>query len=367
MRRIASALLTVLTATALAACVPGLPALPEGVIYPSITLDETVAADHTVSVDFMFEGTPVTFDLVVDGALYAGASGAQKSVTRFGNARENDWIDDYYPAFIHEPRQNGFYDALIERFRAVRDARGLDADRYAELLAVYAQSITYRTDPVDLSPKFPVETFVDGAGDCDDKTLLLSALLLREGYDVAIMLFEAESHVSLGLRSDDIGYLGTGYAFVETTAPGFVGMVPDELAGGITLSSQPRVFHLGGTTPYGSGSQVRRILDGREEAIARAGALEAEIAQADAELASLEAEVRQTRSTLDQLRSSGRISEYNALVDPYNALIADYNAVTERRNGLADRFNALAVLDRAIVDGLNDRPGTYAKVVATLG
>ncbi len=348
----------------LAGCSVG---LPEGVIYPSITLDQTVTDDIPVTHTFVFEGQQVTLNVTVDGSLYAGAVAAEKTVTRFGNARENDWIEDYWPAFINEEHQEAFYASLLAALRQVRDYAGLDADRYAELMTVYVQSLAYQTDPVDLEPKFPVETFVDGAGDCDDKTLLLAGLLTREGYDVAILMFEPEQHVALGIRSEDIGYLDTGYAFVETTAEGFIGMVPDSFGSGVTLTSEPRVFGVdGGTLAYTAGDEVRAILDGRAEAIARAADLASQIDAADAELASLQAELAAAQAELSSLRSSGRTAEYNAAVPEYNALVDEFNAAADRRNDLANQHNALADLDRLVVEGLHDRAGTYAAVTAAL-
>lgn len=359
----AAALLALVAAALVAAgCAVGFPA---GVVYPSITpqTGEPIVVTH----EFTFEGAPVSISVTVDGGLYAGAAAAEKTVTRFGNARENDWIEDYYPAFVDEEHQEAFYADVLAAFRAARDARALDDDRYAELLTVFAQSLTYRTDPVDLSPKFPVETFVDGDGDCDDKTLLLGALLAREGYDVAILLFEAEEHVSLGIRSTGAGYEGTGYDFVETTAPAFIGMVPDSFAGGITLTSTPRVFRIdGGTRGYGAGDQVRAILEGRRRAIEAGTSLAREIDAADAELSSLEGRVNATRAELDALRSAGRIAEYNARIDAYNALVSTYNTTAAARNALADRYNAMTEVDRLVVEGLDDRAGTYAEVTAAM-
>ena len=357
----------VLTALALAvlAAVGCTGGFPEGVVYPSITpgTGEPIPVTH----EFTFEGAPVSITITVDGGLYAGASAAEKTVTRFGNARENDWIEDYYPAFVSEEHQEPFYDDAMAAFRAIRDARGLDADRYAELLTVFAQSLTYRTDPVDLSPKFPVETFVEADGDCDDKTLLLGALLAREGYDVAILLFEPEEHVALGIRSTGEGYAGTGYDFVETTAPALIGMVPDSFAGGITLTSTPRVFRIdGGTAAYGAGPQVTAILEARRTAIEAGRELEAKIEAADAELVSLEQQVLAARAELDRLKSEGEIAEYNARIDTYNALVDRYNAAVAERNSLAERYNAMSEVDRIVVEGLDDRTGTYARVMAAL-
>ena len=360
MRRhlIAAALLAALLTTG---CIR---AMPEGVIYPSVTLDETVSGTRTVDVAFSFEGEPVTFAVEVDERLYAGASAAVKSVTRFGNARENDWIEDYYPAFVNEPNHDAFFDDLLAELRAVRDARGLDSDRYAELMTVFAQSITYRTDPVDLSPKFPVETLVEGDGDCDDKTLLLAGLLSREGYDVAIMLFEPEKHVALGLKTAGPDYNGSGYAYVETTTGGFIGMVPDELADGATIQSEPRIFRLdGGTIAYTAGDQVAAILAARDRAITEAEAVTAEITDADAVLEATKAEVTAVKAELDALLAAGRVGEYNALVGTYNALVEQYNTAVRERNDLAERYNRMAQVERTVFEGLDDRPGTYAALV----
>lgn len=362
MRRTLTALL--LLPVLLAGCSVG---LPQGVIYPSITLDQSVTDDIPVSRTFAFEGQEVTIEVTVDGSLYAGATAAEKTVTRFGNARENDWIEDYWPAFINEEHQDAFYDSVLAALRQVRDSAGLDADRYAELMTVFVQSLAYKTDPVELEPKFPVETFVDGAGDCDDKTLLLAGLLSREGYDVAILMFEPEKHVALGIRSADIPYRDTGYAFVETTAQGFIGMVPDSFGSGVVLTSEPRVFGVdGGSRAYTAGDEVRAILDGRAEAIARATELASEIEAADVRLAQLQSDLTTAQSELDALRSGGRTAEYNARVPEYNALVDGYNAAADERNALADAHNALADLDRLIVEGLTDRPGTYAAVIAAL-
>lgn len=342
--------------------------LPEGVIYPSITLDESVAYDIPVSVTFTFEGQPVTISVSVDGALYEGADAAEKTVTRFGNARENDWIEDYFPAFVEEEHLLPFYDSLLAELRAVRAARGLDDDRYAELLTVFAQSITYRTDPVDLEPKFPVETFVDGAGDCDDKTLLLAGLLAREGYDVAILLFEPERHVALGIACEDLDYQDTGYAYTETTAQGFIGMVPEEFADGVELESEPRVFAIGsGKRKYTAGDQVSAILEGRERALAQAAALADEIAIADETLRDLEAQVQVERGELNRLQAAGAADAYNRLVPQYNALVDRYNRATEHRNVLAQRHNELATIERIVVEGLTNRVGTFSVVRGKAG
>ncbi len=341
--------------------------LPSGIVYPSITPAADTAGDRTVSHSFRFEGTNRTVTLDVDESVYLGAKAATKSVVRFRGARADDWLESYYPAFIWEEHQDEFFSDLLSAMRSIRAAEQLDVDRYAELLTVFVQSLPYHTDPVDLEPKFPIETFAETAGDCDDKALLLAGLLAREGYDVAIMLFDAEQHVALGLRVDSPGYRGTGYAFVETTAPGLIGMVPDALDGGIELLSAPHVFPVdGGTTRYGADDQVDVILAGLAVASERAEASSREVERADTELRALGVRVEAEADRLDELRSAGKTAEYNAAVPGYNALVAEFNRLAEQRNTVADEHNGWVDLQRFVADNLDDRPAVYRYVTANV-
>lgn len=341
--------------------------LPGGVIYPSITPAQGVDYGIPVTATFDFEGEPVTVGVTVDGALYEGAEDADKTVTRFGKAREHDWIEDYFPAFVEEKQQDPFFDALLAELRRVRDERHLDSDRYVELLTVFVQSIEYRTDPVDLEPKFPVETFVEGNGDCDDKTLLLAGLLTRERYDVAVLLFEDEKHVALGIRCEECDYQGTGYAYTETTAQGFVGMVPERFSDGVRLESQPKVFRIGrGNKTYTAGDEVREILEGREHADALAEELSDKIAEADHTLRELERSLHVQRGELDRLRAAGDWAAYSITVPTYTDLIDRYAEAIEQRNELAAQRDSVVLIPRIVVEGFDDRFGTYSLLKAVL-
>lgn len=351
--------IALLLTAALMACASG---VPDGVIYPSIHPDSAASYDIPVTATFTFEGQPVSITVAVDAGLYTGAAAAEKTVTRFGNARKDDWIEDYFPAFVEEPSQAGFYDALLAELRRVRDERQLDNDRYAELLTVFAQSIAYHTDPDDLEPKFPVETFVDGNGDCDDKTLLLAALLSHEGYDVAVLLFEPEKHVALGIRCEELAYKQTGYAYTETTTQGFIGMIPDSFSGGIELVSDPQVFEIGdGSREYTAGDEVTVILEGRQQAAEEAEVLARQIQTSDTALREMEAELRVRREELDRLRVSND-SGYTDSAITYNALVSQYNKASQQRNELAQRHNTLVDIDRIVVEGFDDRRGTFTAV-----
>ncbi|MCE5203758.1 MAG: hypothetical protein LLG24_06080 [Actinomycetia bacterium] len=358
-RSIRTAALALATTLVLAAgCAAGV-SLPSGVVYPSITLDKTVTDDLTVNHSFTFEGKQQDVTVSVDGSLYAGAQQAPKSVVRFGDSRKTDWICDYYPAFVFDPAQDGFFSDLIGQMRRIRDAEKLDSDRYVELMTVFVQSLEYRTDPGDLSPKFPVETFVQRAGDCDDKTLLLGGMLAREGYDVAVLLFDTEQHVALGIRADALAYGDTGYALIETTAPGFVGMVPAHVGDGTRLSTDPQTFALGdGETTYTSAHQVAWIVDTVADLETRAAALAEKIAAADSELTVLEERARRLQRELDARASDP--ARYNALLPEYNAAVERYNTALAARNALVERYNAAVEAIDYVAAHLDDRPGVAA-------
>ncbi len=335
-------------------------ALPPDVVYPSIEPVAGAPALPDAEFAWSFEGATVRMTVPVDGSVYAGAKQAQKTVLSFREIDETEWIPAYYRAFIAEEHQEPLYEVLLGHFRYLRESLGLDSDRYAELIVTWVQSLTYRTDPVYLEPKFPVETVGDADGDCDDKTLLAAALLAREGYDVAILLFAPEQHVSLGIRSDGPAYGSSGYALVETTTPLLFGWVPDSLDGDIVLSSEPMVIRIGsGPLAYGAGGQTDEIRRAFEEALATAEALAARIEAADAVLERQVSEAETMRARMERLSATGDIDGYNALVPGYNALVEAYNAAVAERNALAAEQSSAAEVTERVADGQTDRAGLW--------
>ena len=128
---------------------------------------------------------------------------------------------------------------LAQQFATI--GAGMDDVGRLNLLLSYVQAIPYMYDS-DLNGrteywKFPLETVVDGAGDCEDTSILFCAVAKAMGYDTALMtLFAsntpgqigAANHcVSLVSVDGDTGYQkyttisGTDYYFCETTTMGY--------------------------------------------------------------------------------------------------------------------------------------------------
>jgi hypothetical protein len=129
---------------------------------------------------------------------------------------------------------------------------GWDEMETVGFLLSYVQAMPYTSDKVttgyDEYPRYPIETIVDGGGDCEDTSILLASLVRAMGYDV--VLLELPGHMAVGfpLSEDTIrnwpnghhGYSlayytredGRHWAYCETTGEGWrLGQMPDDLTG----------------------------------------------------------------------------------------------------------------------------------------
>jgi len=332
------------------------------IIEPTIKPSQSDKGTMSIVREWQFEDTRVRITVPVDRAVYAGSRTAEKRAIFLGDAKDTDWVPGYYRAFVAESHQEAFYSAMLQALHSLRKQKGLDDARYIELVTTMAQGIEYRTDPVALAPKFPIETFGDGFGDCDDKTLLAAALLSRDGYDVSILMFEPEKHVAMGIRAPGLDYKGTGYAYVELAGSSLVGVVPEELAGGIRLTSQPQVIKIGqGQLGYSEGKQIVYIQRRFAELRAAEKSAQARIASDSARLtgdsSSLKAERRALESIVDPAQRA-------AAIQTYNAHVKDANDFTAEMNQRIARYNAMVEAEKYVVGHWASRPQVYSRLRA---
>ena len=303
------------------------------VIYPSIRPVEVEGTYKDVGISFRFEGVPHSISIPVNGTVYFGAQRAPKEAILTRDIPDSIFIPSYYLAFLNDPNQEEFYRDLLGAFRGIKARDSLDDDEYLELMAGAVQSLTYVTDGTLTAPKFPIETYVDGRGDCDDKSLLLAGLMAREGYSVALFYFKPENHMAVGVKGYQCDYRKTGYGYVDSTNMSLVGVPTGQLTGGVNLSSAPLVIPVAnGTRLYGKCQETLAI----ENALERTNTRETSLSH---DLASLS-------ERMSDLRSGGRFAEYNQLLDQYGAVVKDYND-----NVLVHNY---------ILEHQDDRKGTYA-------
>lgn len=364
-RALPLAIVALLALTLLVAGCSRLPfgAIRSGVIQPGITPSETDSGTEAVASEFAFEESSVRVEVPVDRAVYAGAREAEKSAIFLGGKEPPGWVAGYYRAFVEEQHQAPFYDSLVSALHQVRDSKGLDASRYVELVTSMAQSMEYRVDPGSLAPKFPIETFGDGYGDCDDKTLLAAAVLARDGYDVAVLLFAPEKHVALGIKAPGLDYKGTGYGYVEMTRPSLVGVPSEKLADGTDLASQPEVIKIGaGSAAFEAVDQIQFIQQKLDALEAERARLKPTIDAETAALKALDSSLAAEREALKSITDRGALIEAS---DRYNAQVREYNKRVTQLSGVVDRYNALVDASRYANEQQTARPQVFARLQAT--
>lgn len=359
------ALLSVVLATALllagSGCLDLLPWTRPPVVYPSITPVQGGAMSRPPVYRFPFQDFSVTIDVPVDATVYAGARNADKGARVFDqDITEDEWRAGIYRALMEDPEQEGFFAGLLSALRGVRDSRALDSDEYAELLAVFVQSIPYETQKSS-DPRFPVEVYVDGAGDCDDKSLFLASLLAREGYRAALLYFGPEAHMAVGVGCSGPGYRQTGYAYIETTNVSFVGLPPRELADGVRLESFPTVIPVGsGTLNYTRCPETAALSRAMEKMGDEAESLRVRIRDLEEALLQKKPELDAMRAEMEEMKRHGNVAGYNSRVARYNAGVREYNSMRSRLSDLVTRYNRLVEAYNTLSSHQFDRKGMYA-------
>jgi hypothetical protein len=127
-------------------------------------------------------------------------------------------------------------DQIIAQLVGIFKESGFEKYDMVEFVAAFIQNLPYipdnATSPLDEWPKYPLETLVDGGGDCEDSSILAAVLLNEIGFDV--VLIALPNHMGIGIRCDGNGTYfvdnyGNKYCYLETTGRGWkIGQLPDE-------------------------------------------------------------------------------------------------------------------------------------------
>ena len=162
----------------------------------------------------------------------------------------------YYSKVIFTGNQSKYYPAILKRFQKIKTEYDLDDDEYLQFIVNYVQLMPYYTNNSDI--KYPIITFTDGCGDCDDKSLFLLALLSQENYNVSIFIIPPDnmsqfSHAMAGVASNSATFTKNGYAMIETTKKdSIIGAFPSNVA-----NENVQVIRIGdGTKTYETHSAI---------------------------------------------------------------------------------------------------------------
>lgn len=338
-------------------------------------------------------------------------------------------IDEYYAS---DPRKMRLtYDAytvsdpkdltikdLTQKIRAKGAQLGLSTDQTMDLATCFVQNIPYdsekakvvlSTNPADkvqrvtnreFSDRFPYETLYDNKGICTDKSYLEAAILKEMGYGAALLTFDKEKHMAVGVKTP-AGYtsFNTEYSYVETTSPGYkVGQLPtiDQETGGAKKAELDKISGSQGSelipefpeSDFSPPSEILKVSDGSEyrriieitNDINRLKGLIAQINSVNMEVTSYREELKSSENSANNAKDeltgaendvsraqnvykkdpsdanyASYTTAYNnyqsvysstkAVINGYNAKVNSYNSLISKLNGLIDEYNNLIKKD----------------------
>jgi len=144
--------------------------------------------------------------------------------------------------------ENDEQDIYLEPFLSEIRTISNDPDYQAKVAISLVQHIPYEYNNTRTTDwYFPYETLYLNHGICSDKSILLSYLLEKLGYDVVLFRFVDENHMVVGIKSSpEFDYRDSGYAYIEATDTSIITDAPEMLINGETLSSYPQIVYIRG-------------------------------------------------------------------------------------------------------------------------
>lgn len=202
---------------------------------------ESYATDPTTrSLPYTVKGRSGT----VTVTLYGGLS-------RHLDAKRPAFYGNYLE-YVNEPEQT---ETIRPIANALRSQYGSDDDAARAAISL-VQHIPY--DNAGMSARssdlrHPYEVLYDNTGVCSEKSVLLAALLKELGYGVALLSFDSQFHMAVGVSCpSQYAYRGIGYAFVESTRPTIPTFSEANYIGTGQLTTMPNVIQVGAGKSFSS-------------------------------------------------------------------------------------------------------------------
>ena len=143
-----------------------------------------------------------------------------------------------YSIYVTHPNDDEYIATVAEAFYDIAAQEGYNSQQTVNLVISFVQSLPYTSDDVttafDEYVRYPLETLVDGGGDCEDTSILTCALLGAMSNEVILLNFPG--HVAVGVNVDAVGsyfaHEEENYFYLETTGEGWeIGVIPTEYQG----------------------------------------------------------------------------------------------------------------------------------------
>ncbi len=227
-------------------------------------VDELLTDPKIVTMSFMYDGNMCNVDYIV----YKGLNDYLASLTR--NITYYDDPPTTKDFIIRDLDQNHQKIVLMSLVNYIANFTE-DKDDQARIAVSMVQNIPYDDIGLEsglLNSKYPYEVVYTQTGVCGGKSVLLTFLLRELGFSVVIFEYEQDSHRAVGIKCPyKYSYNGTGYCFVETTAPSIITDSDKEYEGVGKLSSYELIFICDGLSfdsvseEYNDSIEYHRLLD----------------------------------------------------------------------------------------------------------
>lgn len=125
--------------------------------------------------------------------------------------------------------------SIADSLRKAASEKGYGSYDEVSFILAFVQCLPYTSDSVttghDEYPRFPIETLVDGGGDCEDTSILFATIVRI--LDYSAILIAPPNHVAVGVLGTSLSgtyykYNGKNYYYCETTGSNWkIGDVPN--------------------------------------------------------------------------------------------------------------------------------------------
>lgn len=146
-------------------------------------------------------------------------------------------VSDDMVHFVLSDYDRSCVQSLVESFRKGGEEVGYSDRDNLNNVITFVQSLQYVFDEDSKGEedyvRFPLETLVDGVGDCEDMAILAAAILYEMGYDVLLVSLPDHLALAVNCQWECNGtyylYEGVNYYYLEVTNTGWdIGEIPNE-------------------------------------------------------------------------------------------------------------------------------------------
>lgn len=157
------------------------------------------------------------------GKMYATTLKFESSMYDYYKRKKRNYRD--FTAYLHESPSYPILYRMAATLKGIAQNNKFNEWQTVEFIAAFVQHLRYQNDGKYEYPRYPVETLIDMAGDCEDTAILLTGLLMSLGYKS--ILISPKGHMGTGIAIQgalpgvSVNLDGQKYYYIETTEPGW--------------------------------------------------------------------------------------------------------------------------------------------------